>query len=77
MTTSLIKIPYSIYFIPTIELTHDKSLNGNRSIDLIWLKWSLNINLTKDIESACEHDWKPAFSSGYRQCKKCHKLSKS
>ena len=31
------------YIIPTIKVTHDKSLYGYYTIDLVWEKWGLSL----------------------------------
>jgi len=68
-------IVYQYYIIPTIKVTYDKILNGNKSIDLIWLKWALSIELEN--RTRCSHSWKPPFETGYTQCKKCNKIKES
>jgi len=36
-------IAYQIYIIPTIKITHNKFLNGAYAIELIWLKWGIEV----------------------------------
>ena len=43
MKIEIIKIAYQIYLLPTIKLTQDPMLYGYRSIEFIWLKWSIEI----------------------------------
>jgi len=44
------RIGYQVYLIPTIKLTHDRTLNGAYEIIFIWLNFGLSLRF-KDIES--------------------------
>jgi hypothetical protein len=34
-----------IYPLPTIRITHDKGLYGWYTIEVIWIKWGLSLNI--------------------------------
>lgn len=38
-------VGYQIYLIPTIKFTYSKTLNGNRGLEFIWLKWGIEITI--------------------------------
>ena len=40
-------VGYQIYLIPTIKVTHDPLLYGHRGVELIWLKWGVEIKKSK------------------------------
>ncbi len=40
---SIITIESQLFVIPTLRITHSTYLNGNRSIELIWLKWGIEL----------------------------------
>ena len=47
---STFKVAYQLYVIPTIKVTHNKWLNGSVGIELIWLKWGIDISLPSSIK---------------------------
>jgi hypothetical protein len=32
-----------IYLIPTIKITHSRTLNGFYTLDFIWIKWGISL----------------------------------
>ena len=45
MRAELFKVAYQLYLIPTIKITHSKTLYGNYSVAFIWLKRGIEFNL--------------------------------
>jgi len=45
MKITTFKVGYQIYLIPTIKFTHSKILNGYRDIEIIWLKWGVELRI--------------------------------
>lgn len=45
MNLTIFTVGYQIYLIPTIKITHNEILNGNRGIELIWLKWGICLDI--------------------------------
>lgn len=43
ITISSFKVGYQLYVIPTIKITHNKFLNGAYAVELIWLKWGVEV----------------------------------
>jgi hypothetical protein len=44
MKVELFKVAYQVYLIPTIKITYSKTLHGNYSVALIWLKRGIEFN---------------------------------
>ena len=67
-----------LFLIPGISIKWDEwdpeSESELKILSIDFLRWSLEISITKQSKPTCIHNWREPFDSGWRQCRLCKKI---